>query len=622
MNNKKNAWLLLLMLVIIILIIYYLHIKVPEQTKLSNIILISIDTCRADYLSCYGYDDKTTPNIDVLAKTATLFENAISPIPQTLPAHCSMLTGKNPLVLGIHENLGYKLNDSNLTLAEILKEQGYITAAAIGSFVLDSQFGLAQGFDTYNDEFQNTINTSNYSERPGQEVTDFAISWLDKNKENKFFLFLHYYDPHFRYSPPEPFSDKFKEDLYAGEIAYVDHCIGQVIDKLKSLDLYNSSMIIVTSDHGEMLGEHGEAEHGYFIYQSAIKVPFVVKMPDQTQARKIDKLVGIIDIVPTISGLLGFEYKQEVQGYDISNYLTEKQLSDENRYIYCESLMPTKHNANPLFGMVSDQWKYIETTRSELYDLIADPSEKNNLIDRETKVAHLLSEHLKLSLEEQSRDETNSEYQLDEEGRKRLESLGYISSIQVDDSILIDENKPDPKDFIKFHNIKAYNEMAIGLAKQGKLDEAVIAFKMIIKHYETAQIQHSMANLHVSLSTVLNMQKKTQEALQHMNKALSLYRAEVNANPESAITILPLIGDVLASMGNLNEASEVFKRALALQRNTKNFENLARSLEYQGLYDEALTVLQAWREYEQTHGNDELVGILIKEMERLRFKSS
>ena len=241
--------------------------KNQSPPTIRNILLISIDTCRADHLSCYGHKKNTTPNIDSIAKTGIRFENAITPVPQTLPSHSSMLTGTTPLYHGVHDNNGYKLSHSNITLAQILKNKGFTTAAFISAFVLDSQFGLSQGFGTYNDRFEEELNSNGIVERRAEETSSLAMKWLDDHKAEPFFLFLHYFDPHMKYDPPEPFALEFSDNLYAGEIAYTDHWIGKVLDKLKETGLYDSTLIIITSDHGEMLGEHREVTHAYYIYQ-------------------------------------------------------------------------------------------------------------------------------------------------------------------------------------------------------------------------------------------------------------------------------------------------------------------------------------------------------------------
>ena len=253
---------------------------------ITNVLLISIDTCRADHLSCYGYKSKTTPNIDALAAEGILFENVITTNPQTLPAHSSMLTGTISPYHGVHDNNGYHLEQSNVSLAEILKDAGFTTGGIISATVLNSQLGIAQGFDTYHERFEKYLQGNIAVQRRGGETTAVALDWLEKNKDKKFFLFLHYFDPHLAYQPPEPFASQFAQNLYAGEIAYTDYCIGQVLGKLKKLDLYDSTLIIITSDHGEMLGEHAEQTHGYFIYQSAIRVPLFSNYQGKTSPQE------------------------------------------------------------------------------------------------------------------------------------------------------------------------------------------------------------------------------------------------------------------------------------------------------------------------------------------------
>ena len=384
---KYYAVLALLLVVVIVAGVWLLRQSGSPLADVRQIILISIDTCRADYLSCYGYKSKTTPNIDALAAEGILFENTISPVPLTLPSHSSMLTGTLPPYHAVHDNEGYQLSKSNLTLSEILGANGFVTDAIISAFVLDSRFGLDQGFHTYNDQFEEAHLAIDISERKGGETTGLALKWLEKQKGEKSFLFLHYYDPHFDYVPPEPFASRFADSPYAGEVAYTDHCIGQVLGKLKELGLYESTLIIITSDHGEMLGAHGETGHGYFIYQNAIKVPLILKLPGRSKAQRVSDVVGIIDIVPTICSMLGIGVPDHVRGQDLSPYFWGKRPAGPDRHLYCESMVPTKYDANSLLGVVSNRFKYIQTTRPELYDLIKDPAESNNLFGKQQQRA-------------------------------------------------------------------------------------------------------------------------------------------------------------------------------------------------------------------------------------------
>ena len=361
---------LLLLLAAAVAVCFFFVRSLLQSREIRNIVLISIDTCRADHLSCYGYPRNTTPNIDAVAEEGFLFKNTISPVPQTLPAHTSMLCGTIPTYHGVHDNDGYRVGQSNISIAEILQQKGFVTGAVVSTYILDSLFEIDQGFDSYDDKFEEKPNSLKPPERRGLEASEHANKWLEKQKDEKFFLFLHYYDPHNTYEPPEPFAAEYKDNPYAGEIAYTDYCIGLVLKKLKELKLYDSTLIIITADHGEMRNEHGERTHGYYIYQSAVKVPLIIKLPDQREERRISQTVGLIDIMPTICSLLGFDAPAEIQGIDLSPCFNGEKLSEQQRYLYCESLYPTRYNANPLLGVVTERWKYIQTTRPELYDLV------------------------------------------------------------------------------------------------------------------------------------------------------------------------------------------------------------------------------------------------------------
>ena len=390
-----------------------------SQKQVKPVLLISIDTCRADHLSCYGFDLLTTPNIDKLAAKSIVFTNAVSPAPITLPAHASMMTGVIPPYHGVRDNMDCRLDETQVTLAEILKRADFKTAAIVSSFVLDAQFGLDQGFDYYNDSFINVRNAVGFNERRADETTELAVKWLDENADGKFFLFLHYFDPHVSYDPPAPFATQFQDDLYAGEIAYTDHCIGAVINKLKQLGLYDSSVIVITADHGEMLGEHGEQTHAYFVYQSAVRIPLILKAPGVPPAR-VNDLVGLIDILPTICGVLDLDPPASVQGNDLSTYFGASQLLAE-RNLYCESLVPTKYDAAALHGVVNNRWKYIHTTRPELYDLGRDPLETNDLAGQSVAKVAAFRQHLTTMLgETTTRDSRQANTELDEQSLQRI----------------------------------------------------------------------------------------------------------------------------------------------------------------------------------------------------------
>lgn len=275
MRGRHTVWagILAVLVVVVGCSIWVLFFRDAPGTKIRNVVLISIDTCRADHLSCYGYERKTTPHIDAVAGEGVLFTRAHSTNPITLPAHSSMLTGTNPSYHGVHGNRNYRLSDANVSLAEIMRDHGYQTAAFVSAFVLDARFGLDQGFETYDDHVSADPGRLFISERSGGDTSRQAIKWLDNRGREPFFLFLHYFDPHAKHDPPEPFTSRFLDAPYAGEIAYTDHCIGQIIEKLKSLGIYDSTLLVSTSDHGESIGEHEEDTHGYFIYQVRFAYP-------------------------------------------------------------------------------------------------------------------------------------------------------------------------------------------------------------------------------------------------------------------------------------------------------------------------------------------------------------
>ena len=442
------------------------HCFAPRTHEVRNVLLISIDTCRADHLGCYGYPLDTTPNIDAIASEGIVFEHALSPLPYTLPAHCTMLTGTIPPYHGVFDNTDYKLSDRDVTLAELLQEKGYLTAGFVSSFIMDSRFGLGQGFDLYDDDFEEASHTMGINQQGGGKTTQDAIEWLGAHKDEKNFVFLHYYDPHFTYEPPEPFASKFRNvpppenvttrfeqvlfDGYAGEIAYTDHCIGQVVDELRELGLYDSTMIIITSDHGEMLGQHGEGFHGYFIYQPAIRVPLIFKLPRLPKHRRITSTVGLVDIVPTVCSALGIELSTPVQGHDLSPCFDSDWLPPSDRHLFCQSLEPTKYNASSLLGVVTDRYKYIKTTRPELYDLLEDPDELNNIAVEQADRSRTMEKRLRQILQETTRSKGHGKERLDDQTRERLESLGYIGG-SVNDYLSFERGGEDPKDLIEYH---------------------------------------------------------------------------------------------------------------------------------------------------------------------------
>jgi len=524
---------------------WYFGSKIVSRKKTHNVLLISIDTCRADYLSCYGYSRKTTPNIDAVASEGILFENVITPAPVTLPAHSSLMTGTIPPNHKVLDNMNYCLGKSNITLAEILKDNSFSTGAFISAFVLDSQFGLNQGFDTYDDAIESDPHTISYSERKGDKTNRVAIKWLEEHKSERFFMFVHYFDPHFSYDPPEPFASEFRRNLYAGEVAYADHCIGELLRRLKELELYDSTLIIITGDHGEMLGEHGEQAHSYFVYQSAIKVPLIFRLPGQTKPQRVKHIVGIIDIVPTVCSILEIETPSQAQGRDLSANFLGKNTTVEKRCLYCQALECTKYGGNSLLSVVTDRFKYIQTTQPELYDLTKDPQESNNLTDKLPQQVRILQDSLRQILEQSIHiGRTNSEMKIDDQAIKKLESLGYVGG-SVDGSFIFDETKEDPKDLFTYHHDIT---LVTHLMSKKEYDKAKnICQKLIAQRPQVSVNYYRIAVMSVTQEDFLG--------------AIPYLRRTIELKPEHA-PAHKVLGDALKSQNQFNEAISCYLKAL------------------------------------------------------------
>lgn len=553
-----------------------------------RVLLISIDTCRADHVGCYGGPDGITPNIDAVAADGVVFTEAVSPAPLTRPAHATMLTGRTPPLHGVRDNAHHRLADSATTLAEVLREQGITTGAVVSAFVLDSFFGLDQGFETYDDQFANPLSEFAGDFRLGEETSERALDWLAAHGRGDFFLFLHYWDPHQEYRPPEPFASRFPGSPYSGEIAYADHCIGRVIDELKRRRLYDSTNIVITADHGEMLDEHGEKTHGYFVYQSAIRVPLIIKPAGEAIGRRVGDTVGLVDIVLTVCSLLGVPAPSEVEGLDLSGLMRGGGDEDRGRVIYSESLWPTKYGANPLISAVGGGWQLIETTRPELYDLELDPEQRVNLIGDRPRVLEALRSRLARIVDEaRSAAGASDQTSLDRETRERLSSLGYMVETNVAENGEIEPGLDDPKDLVDYHRramqvrvlvgeqrfaearselermirerpgaSRAYLDLGMLAIEQGSYGEAVGVLEAC------ARLEPRSPFVHLELGYALSKAGASE-------RAVASYRNAVAIDPEYGDALAKL-GIELNRLGRFGEAVEPLQHAVAV--NPENAE--------------------------------------------------
>jgi len=561
------------------------------RKEIRHIVLISMDTCRADSLSCYGYPGRTTPNIDAVAEEAIVFNHVLTPIALTLPAHSSMLTGTTPLYHGVHHNLGYRLEESSVTVGEVLQREGYSTGAIVSTYVLDSEFGLNQGFDSYDDEFVEPIPVFYHNERKGGEASRVACEWLERHQDERFFLFLHYYDPHSPYEPPEPFASTFAGRPYAGEVAYTDYCIGQVIKKLKELNLYDSTLLIITSDHGEGFGEHREREHGYYIYQSTVHVPLVIKVPGGAEGKRVNETAGLVDIVPTICGVLGITPPSTIHGVDLSRFLKRRgDIEKTDRYIYCESFLPTRYDCPPLLGVVNYPWKYIQAPRQELYDLNQGPREEENLFSKDPKRARLLQEHLKLIIEEQVRtEEAEDKFVLSAESRRRLESLGYVAAGSTDVDFEFDSSKNDPKDFNLLH--KQVMSAWVFIKRQQYSEAEAMCNKMVAEHPDYILNFYLLGGIAMGRNNIA-------ESVKHYSKFLSRVEEEKARRPEDeSLGYLEAyvswahlrLGIAFSAQERLEDAISQYSEALKMDPEmAEAYFNLGHAYRRQGKLSEAI----------------------------------
>lgn len=402
-----------------------------------NVILVTLDTTRADHLGCYGYAGVSTPSLDAIAGRGVLFEQAATAAPLTLPAHTTIMTGMLPTYHGVRVNGNTALGEDQTTLAEVLAGRGYETGAFIAAFVLDGRWGLKQGFAHYDDQFD----LKKYKhldlgevQRPGNEVMDAALAWLEAAKGKPFFAWVHLYDPHVPYAPPEPFASEYGRrgpyGAYDGEIAFMDSQIGRLTEWLSRNGLDKSTVVVLVGDHGESLGSHGESTHGYFVYDYAMHVPFLVETPFAAlRGKRVHAGVSTADVFPTILGLVGAQPPVKVQGRSLVGLMFDPARKDEVP-AYGEAMASNiQFGWSSLHALRTPRYKYIDAPRPELYDLAADAGEQVNLFDRAPGTARRMKGELDRLMAETGRDAPAPQAaDLDKETMERLSALGYVGA--------------------------------------------------------------------------------------------------------------------------------------------------------------------------------------------------
>ena len=435
-----------------------------------NVLLVTIDTLRWDRLGCYGYSGGATPTLDALARRGTRFETAVAQAPLTAPSHASILTGLTPLRHGVRDNGAFVLPDALPTLASRLKAAGYATAAFISGFPLDHRFGFASGFDTYDDRLPRgapAVHRS-YSERRADATTDRALAWLDEQRARRssqsggpgrpWFMWVHYFDPHAAYEPPGEFATRFADRPYDGEVAFVDAQLGRLFQQLDRWDDTVNTLVLVTADHGESLGDHDEETHGVFVYDATVRVPFIVAGPGVRDGLVARVVARGVDVMPTLLDLAGVAPPDHLDGRSLRPALEGGTLGDEPAYV--ESLMAQRSLGwAPLHALRSAAWKYIDAPQPELYDLEDDPGERRNRIGDQPERASSMARQLEAQMRASATPAAAGTR--DRETAERLRALGYLGSAS---GARARPSGRDPKD-----GIQLINRLERGVA-QAKVD--------------------------------------------------------------------------------------------------------------------------------------------------------
>jgi tetratricopeptide (TPR) repeat protein len=591
--------------------------------KDAPIVVISIDTLRSDHLPAYGYKGVETPAIDAFRRDAILFERAYSHTPLTLPSHVSLLTGVLPNHHGVRDNIGYLFDpDKHPHLARLLKKAGYATGAAVSAFVLRGDTGLGKDFDLYEDGVtRRPTEAMGNSQRSGRATAAAALDWLRSVESKPFFLFLHLYEPHTPYAPPEPFAARYKSNPYDGEIAEADAIVGDLLQALKDQGIYDKAVIVLLSDHGEGLGDHGEAEHGIFLYREALQVPLLLKLPGSSLGNtSVAAPAQLVDVAPTLLALAG---QPVPAGLDGGSLLDLRKENAPERDLYAETFYPRLHFGwSELTSLIRGTSHFIQAPRPELFDLAADPGEKQNVLERERRTFATLRQAL-------ARYETPlaAPSQVDAETASRLASLGYLASGSTGG----DGPLPDPKDGIhtlqqlgqatslfaaqKFAEavplfqrlvqenpkmVDAWENLGESLQKTGRQEEALAAYK------QAMAVSGGAAHVAVATGTLLLEMKRYDEAREHAQIALK-------TSPAGARSLL---AQIAMAQGDYAAAEREARAAVEAESFSGRIGPkivLAQTLQEQGRLEDALKVTQeAVDEVSKMEGRPKFSGLFFQ----------
>ena len=508
------------------------------------IILISIDTLRADHLPAYGYTNVRTPNIDALVRESVLFEHAWSHAPQTLPAHTSILSGQLPFEHGVRDNVGFTVRKGQWFVQSALQARGWPTGGFVSAYVIRAATGINQGFDVYDSEMPPVSGERSIGQvqRDGAQTLAAAMKWLDTLDSAKpFFLFVHFYEPHKPYEPPPRYASYAP---YDGEIAYADELVGLLLDRLKSGGVYQRATIVLLADHGEGLGDHGEQEHGLFLYQETTRVPLIVKLPGRPSARRVAAPVQQIDVAPTILDFAGTPRPTDLRGRSLRPLLEGTGTLPEVS-IYSEALYSRYHFGwSELYALTDSRYRFIRAPREELYDLQSDPGELSSIAGQRPQVRQAMRGALESLI---SNSPIAAPAQVDEQDRQRLAALGYVGTGSAAPLSMPGDSLPDPKD--KIQELEKYRRAA-DLAGAYKFEEATTLYR------ELLAADPEMTDVWLQLAEVYVRQGLTADAVH-------AYQEVIKRNPKDAGSLLGAASGLLR-LGHLEDARKHAELAVSV----------------------------------------------------------
>lgn len=513
-------------------------LSADAATQSPSIILVTIDTTRADRMGFLGSERGLTPNLDALARQSVVFTRAYSQVPLTTPSHAVLLTGTYPQFNHI-EDLGASLGKDLPYLPELLRDRGYRTAAFVGSYVLDpagTAAGFERGFDLYDAHFherQPGEDRYHSVERRAAEVLSHAMTWLSRQSPGPFFIWIHFYDPHDPYDPPEPFKTRYASQPYDGEIAYADWVIGGLVDVLRKHDLYNNTVIAIASDHGEAFGEHGEQRHGMFLYDETIHVPLLLKLPDHRFAgRRVDDRVALVDLAPTLLETAGVSVPSTMQGHSLVP------LFDKDRdhhaqppgdaAVYSQSNYARAFGWSGLSSWRTNKYLYIKAPKRELYDQSSDPGALRNLAEASPAVTDTLDFKL-TKFQRDTSSARSASVLLDPVQAEKLRALGYMPSDPAVAEIQSGKTLVDPKDKIEVAN--QFHRAAVDF-EQDRYEEGIAVLKDLLKR------EPGMAGVSMELGRALYREKRYPEALPCYRSATEKMPDSSAAHYELALTLV------------------------------------------------------------------------------------